>query len=927
MTAISLWLLLLTTATAQHRYLVGEVEDGFLGRPLTDVSISVLTADSTLLTDSVRYTRFTDRDGNLQKMVFSVTVGTTPTDLLVHATREGYEDVWLRVSTARPTADGTITVPTIKMEKRRVTDLGEVVVKATQIKMLYKGDTIVYNADAFKLPDGSMLDALIRQLPGVTMSDNGQIRVNGRLVEELLLHERSFMRGNKNILLKNLPYYTVKTVKAYEKQSDKSEALGCDVEPKKFVMDVNLKSEYSRGYMANMEAAVGTNDRWLTRGFVLGFDDLWRYSVMANANNVNETQQMSAQGFWTPGRAPQSVITTRSVATDLDYQSKNKQVSNNLTASYTTTKDVSDMHQRQETFVDGARPTSQSQADSRTSDRLLRVANVFTLKKPVYLRSETTFEHNWQRGFGQTSFVEHNDRDTTWLNSHSISRNRQWSVTQYVSGAMNINKCNQWSAGYSAYFRHSDSQSAPSAQYDTWRSTSTARGVTRNAQSVTNRTTTFMLTADAQFPKVWHDLDVRVQESFQNNYFNDRDFLYHPDTLTLASQLDMLTATADAANSYKSRRLLGINTVSLNVAKRSHYQQGNAAFKVLYDQWNVGLDVTTQHRTLDYQRGALDTTLRHTTTYLEPTVSYRHMSDKGTNDLRLNARFSQQPTDLINQVAYRDESRPLVTKLGNPGLKGAASSHLTADYTHKGGNRQQMLHVGAAFHYAHRDVAQAVTYDPSTGMRTYQPRNTHGAYNAQANANYSQAIDNDRHWTWQTSADAAFHHAVDHALLAGDTESQANTVNTLQLHDGTHLQYDHSGLNVRLSADLRWRNSQGKMRDFETLNAWDYNYGLTARYTLPKLGTTLSADATMYSRRGYGSNSLNTDDLIINAYLSQPLLKGKLIMRIEAFDLLHQLSNTRYEVSAQGCIETWYRSLPHYAMLHLTYRWSKSPKR
>ncbi len=925
-TVILLWMLLLASATAQSIHLTGEVEDGFLGRPLADVSISVLNADSTLMTDSARFIRFTDRNGNLQKTAFAITVSTAPTDLLVRATREGYEDAWQRVSTAHPTADGTITVPTFKMQKRRVTDLGEVVVKATQIKMLYKGDTIVYNADAFKLPDGSMLDALIRQLPGVTMSDDGQIRVNGRLVEELLLHERSFMRGNKNILLKNLPYYTVKTVKAYEKQSDKSQALGCDVEPKKFVMDVNLKSEYSRGYMANMEAAAGTGNRWLVRGFALGFDDLWRYSVTANANNVNETQQMSAQGFWTPGRSPQSVITTRSVATDLDYQSKNKQVSNNLTTSYTTTNETSDMHQRQETFVDGAQPTSLSQADNQTSDRQLRVSNVFQLKKPVYLRSETTFEHNWQRGSGHTTFVERNDLDTVWVITRSINRNRYWSLTQYLSGAFNINKRAHWSAGYSAYFRHSDSQTNPSAQYDTWQSASTARLITRNAQDVSNRTTTFMIDANAQFPKVWHNLNVRLKESLQNNYIYDRDYLYHPDTLTLASQLDMLTATADANNSYKSRRMIGINTLSLNIAKQSRYQLGNAAFKVAYDQWRVGLDVTIHHRTLDYQRGAIDTTLRHSVTYLSPTIAYRYMSDKGTNDLRINARFSQQPTDLINQVAYRDESRPLVTKLGNPSLRGAASSHLTADYTRKGGNRQQMLHVGTVFHYAHRDVAQAVTYDPTTGMRTYQPRNTHDAYNTQLSANYSQAIDKDRHWTWQNNADATFHHAVDYVLLAGETESLANAVNTLQLHDGAYLQFDRQRLYIRLSADLCWRNSHGKMHDFETLNAYDYNYGLSARYTLSKLGTTFSADGTMYSRRGYGSSNLNTDNLIINASISQPLLRGKLILRVEAFDLLHQLSNTRYEVSAQGRIETWYRSLPHYAMIHLTYLWNKPPR-
>ena len=95
------------------------------------------------------------------------------------------------------------------------------------------------------------------------------------------------------------------------------------------------------------------------------------------------------------------------------------------------------------------------------------------------------------------------------------------------------------------------------------------------------------------------------------------------------------------------------------------------------------------------------------------------------------------------------------------------------------------------------------------------------------------------------------------------------------------------------------------MFDFEVLNALDFNYGLSARYTIPRINTTLSVDGTMYSRRGYGSSELNTDDFVLNASISQPFLKGKLIVRIEAFDLLHQLSSTQYTVNAQGRTETW----------------------
>ena len=128
--------------------------------------------------------------------------------MLVHASLKGYDDVWQRVSIE---GQKEVEVPTIEMRKMRELNLNEVVVKATRVKMFYRGDTIVYDATAFKLPDGSMLDALIRQMPGVTLNEAGEIFVNGRKVDELLLGSRSFMRGNKKVLMENLPYYWATT--------------------------------------------------------------------------------------------------------------------------------------------------------------------------------------------------------------------------------------------------------------------------------------------------------------------------------------------------------------------------------------------------------------------------------------------------------------------------------------------------------------------------------------------------------------------------------------------------------------------------------------------------------------------------------------------------------------------------------------------
>ncbi len=124
--------------------------------------------------------------------------------------------------------------------------LGEVVVRGTRVQIAYRGDTIVYDASAFNLPEGSMLDALIRQMPGAELKDGGTVYVNGRKVDYLLLNGKDFFKRKNKMMLENLPYFTVKEVKVYDKSTERSELLGRDVEPKDFVMDVSLKREYAR---------------------------------------------------------------------------------------------------------------------------------------------------------------------------------------------------------------------------------------------------------------------------------------------------------------------------------------------------------------------------------------------------------------------------------------------------------------------------------------------------------------------------------------------------------------------------------------------------------------------------------------------------------------------------------------------------------
>ena len=394
--------------------------------------------------------------------------------------------------------------------------------------------------------------------------------------------------------------------------------------------------------------------------------------------------------------------------------------------------------------------------------------------------------------------------------------------------------------------------------------------------------------------------------------------------------MDMLQAITDHANSYESK-LQSFGTDVMLSFYRIQELPANMAMGLPKRSMNfidIYLVMKIKHDKLNYLRGQIDTLATRTTIRFNPWANIcLYVKKDERRPIHIGLGYNESNTPLIDMVNIHDSSTPLVVRLGNPDLKAWRSvSYILAEYKDFRSPRRNYT-LSAGFDYTHNDVAQSVSFNAKNGVYTYRPENIHGAYDAKAKATVFYTLDASRRWTVENSAAGNFIHSLDHAMLAGETQSQVNAVNTLTLYDRAYLQYNKGSLYVRATGDVRWRHSESKRPGFAALNATDFRYGLAARYTIPLLNTTISMDGNMYSRRGYGNLGLNRDDFVLNASASQSFLKGKLVARIEAFDMLHQLSSTDYKVNAQGRTETWCRTLPHYLMGHVIYHFNKNPKR
>ena len=276
--------------------LQGGVQDGFLERGLFGCKVTLMRDDSTMV-ECYPQVHEIGNDSIHVSTIYYIGMSGKPGNYLVRVQKDGYEDGWAKVNIPEGYKDNTLKVPMINMRKYIIKTIGldEVVVKATRIKVKMRGDTLVYDATAFQLPEGSMLQHLIEQLPGARMTDAGEIFINGRKIDELTLNSRSLFRGNKKVLMENLPYFTVKELKVYERQSLQAAIRGIKDEHPEYVMDVNLKDEYALTSIANVEAAGGTHDRYQTRAFGLMLTKTLTMGAFGNLNNINDITRAIAQ--------------------------------------------------------------------------------------------------------------------------------------------------------------------------------------------------------------------------------------------------------------------------------------------------------------------------------------------------------------------------------------------------------------------------------------------------------------------------------------------------------------------------------------------------------------------------------------------------------------------------------------------------------
>ncbi|MDE7086322.1 MAG: hypothetical protein K2O48_06530 [Prevotella sp.] len=213
-------------------------------------------------------------------------------------------------------------------------------------------------------------------------------------------------------------------------------------------------------------------------------------------------------------------------------------------------------------------------------------------------------------------------------------------------------------------------------------------------------------------------------------------------------------------------------------------------------------------------------------------------------------------------------------------------------------------------------------------MRIWRPYSVNGNWYIGAQYSLTLPLDKKRRLMLKTTTHPEYAHDVSMigtSALASATPDRYS-IRRFSLEESLQLTCKLGDHRLTLNGKTMLRNVTSPMEGFTRITAQDYTYGASTLIQLP-LKMQLSTDLTAYTRRGYTSPEMNGTDIVWNARLTYPLMKGKMTVMLDAFDILGQLSNVTRTLNAQSRTESYTNTLPRYALLHVTYRLNKMPRR
>ncbi|MAZ27575.1 MAG: TonB-dependent receptor [Cytophagaceae bacterium] len=904
-----------TIASAQQFSIQGRLLDAQDKTPLEAATVFAETVtDSTMITYTI-----SKADGS-----FELTGRTGYKSVKVYVSFVGYKPFEKEVSLS---SNRDLALGDIPLELQ-VESLGDVIIKARRPPVVIKKDTLEFNADSFKTTQGANLEDLLKELPGVEVDASGQITINGKAVNEILVNGKPFFSGDPTITTRTLTKEMIDKIQVSDTKTKTQAFTGDDGDDQNKSINITIKKERSRGVFGRATAGGGTDDRFEYAGMFNYFDlsSGLQVSALGAGNNINSpgfsfgeiekmfggARYMSVNGngsFNINGRnfgGGDGIVNSRTAGANFaDDWGKNTEASADY--FYSASNDFNERFSQRENILPTNRYFSESSSTSVGNSDNHAVNARFETKKDTTWFIELRPSFNYTQGFSRSSNMEETRNEDRDLTNESMDDNNSFRTGRNFKNELNITRRYGNNRGYVRVGVDNEVNNTSSDSY--LNSSTQVYGddpelierdqYTDGIQGVTS----YNINAQWRIPIMSDKLSLNLEYRFGNSRREDKQSVYDFD---------------DGASAYDDFNI--IQSTDFTNTNRISRPEVGLQYRDREKNWNLSFNTGFVSRKL-----SSDDALRD--------IQFENNFNAVEINARVNKRFGQK-TGLwsgyslrnnapgVRQLSpYVDVSNPLNTVTGNPDLEPETNHSLYLGFNNFDWQTRTGFNLHLNGNWNENTVVGRSIIDTTTFKRTTTYANVNGNYSLGVFTGYGKNIELD---TLKT--------------LKYDLGLNASTSRNVNFNNQVQYASRTTALSPRLELRFTWKDVFEIRPNYEvsfTKNTFNIDRGdqRFLRHEL-RLRTTTMVPKNVewqndirYITNPNVAQGFTNSSVFWNSAINYSVFDDAALVTFKVYDLLNQNTNARRTATQDYIQDVQSTVLQRYFMLSFTYKFNSLGKK
>lgn len=791
--------------------------------------------------------------------------------------------------------------------------LNEVVIYAFKDPVYYKGDTLVYTADSFKVKPNATVEDLLRKLPGMKVDAQGKITSQGKEISQVLVDGDEFFGADPTVATKNLTAKGVESVQVYEKKNENASDGGDETIQ---VMNLKMKDDAKKGYFGKVSAgsdfqkfyegellankfqgsqkisvfALGSNTP--RSGF--GFGDMYKYGLNDEMNY--STDEDGGTSFWFGDNSnPQGI--PRTMKAGMYY---NDRIGKKTKLGFNYTYNANELRasgatRSQYFFADTSYVTDNVSDNIQKSDgHSINFTIIQTLDSLTELVIEPKFKLNGsdQKSYQLTKFMTSDDTLMHQTDITNTNKAKGYNINTTARLTRKFkNRDRLFRANYN--FTMTDDQSEGILKsYNTFfsspfqndsidqKKTSASTSQTHNATVIYTEPLSKKIKLEFEYNYTYN---IGIQNKKAQDYSNG-EYINFDSSLTNNFENTKLTNRLGAKFIYE--------------VKKQSFNTGARVRNVSIVNSNL---ITHQN-------------VKQSINNILPYLGYMY---KFSDNSRFNLRYttnSNQPS--INQLQpIPDNSNPNQVRLGNPDLRPTYSHNFNMSFNSYKPISGKYIWCNGSFTITDDAFANYTTYD-SIGRTVSKTVNTDGNYNGNVYIGgglpfFSKALQLNPNLSGNYNSYTSY------------INTQKNTTETINTNLGLSVDVELDTLEFSFGYSYNYNIPHSTLSNATNKPYSDQQFTADLAFRLPfKILLETDAEYNITSQRAPG---YNINYVLWNASLSKSFLKNEnFILTISGNDILNQNISNKRTVQDNVITDAKTNIISRYFLLKLTYKFNST---